>query len=188
MAVPFLPDPVGQQENHIPEPIFLEIAELFGVQQWLPQPIDPMTEINRIKEQENLDTNDPILIEQALKYSAVWTETADFAQSWFETGECVNSIIIEAVETHSKMKAHALDTLPKITTRALMKDDLLNKWIFILTRMLLWHRSKSIKGEEWKYFLVIAEKLLQGYPVEDIPLMQEITKRSVAHSVQWQRI
>ena len=76
----------------------------------------------------------------------------------------------------------------KITTRALMKDDLLNKWIFILTRMLLWHRSKSIKGEEWKYFLVIAEKLLQGYPVEDIPLMQEITKRSVAHSVQWQRI
>ncbi|NDH67614.1 MAG: hypothetical protein EBY22_06845 [Gammaproteobacteria bacterium] len=179
---------IGQQENHIPEPIFLEIAELFGVQQWLPQPIDPMTEINRIKEQENLDTNDPILIEQALKYSAVWTETADFAQSWFETGECVNSIIIEAVETHSKMKAHALDTLPKITTRALMKDDLLNKWIFILTRMLLWHRSKSIKGEEWKYFLVIAEKLLQGYPVEDIPLMQEITKRSVAHSVQWQRI
>ena len=100
----------------------------------------------------------------------------------------MNSIIIEAVETHSKMKAHALDTLPKITTRALMKDDLLNKWIFILTRMLLWHRSKSIKGEEWKYFLVIAEKLLQGYPVEDIPLMQEITKRSVAHSVQWQRI
>ena len=179
---------VGQEKNHIPEPLFLEIAELFGVQQWLPQPIDPMTEINRIKEQENIDTNDPILIDQALKYSAVWTETADFAESWFETGERVNSIVIEAVETHSKMKANDLDTLPKITTRALMKDDLLNKWIFILTRMLLWHRSKSIKGEEWIYFLVIAEMLLQGHPVEDIPLMQEITKRSVAHSVQWQRI
>ena len=159
------------------------------MQQWLPQPIDPMTEINRIKEQENLDTNDSILIDQAIKYSAAWTETTDFAESWFETGERVNSIVIEAVETHSKMKANTLDTtLPKITTRALIKDDLLNKWIFILTRMLLWHRSKSIKGEDWKYFLVIAEMLLQGHPVEDIPLMQEITKRSVAHSVQWQRI
>ena len=42
-----------------------EIAELLGVQQWLPQPIDPMTENNRIKEQEKIDTSDPALIEQA---------------------------------------------------------------------------------------------------------------------------
>ena len=179
---------VGQQKNHIPEPSFLEIAELFGVQQWLPQPIDPMTEINRIKEQEKIDTSDPALIEQALKISALWTETVDFAHSWFETGERVNNVIIKAVETHSKTKVSDHDTLPNITTRALMKDDLLNKWIFILIRMLLWQRSKSIKGDAWKYFLIIAEMLLQGYPVENIPLMEEITKRSVAHSMQWQRI
>jgi hypothetical protein len=179
---------VGQQKNHIPEPSFLEIAELFGVQQWLPQPIDPMTEINRIKEQEKIDTSDPALIEQALKISALWSETVDFAHSWFETGERVNNVIIKAVETHSKMTVSDHDTLPKITTRALMKDDLLNKWILILIRMLLWQRSKSIKGDTWKYFLIIAEMLLQGYPVENIPLMEEITKRSVAHSVQWQRI
>ena len=177
---------VGQQKNHIPEPLFLEIAELFGVQQWLPQPIDPMTEIKRIKEQEKLDTNDPILIEQALKISALWTDTADFAHSWFETGERVNNIIIKAVETHSKIKTNQHDTIPKITTRALMKDDLLNKWVFILIRMLLWHRSKHIKGDEWKYFLVIAEMLLQGDLVEEIPLMEKITERSVAHSMQWQ--
>ena len=69
-----------------------------------------------------------------------------------------------------------------------MKDDLLNKWILILIRMLLWHRSKSIKGDEWKYFLVIAEMLLQEYPVENIPLMEKITERSVAYSVQWSRV
>lgn len=178
---------VGQQKNHIPEPSFLEIAELFGVQQWLPQPIDPMTEIDRIKDQEKIDTSDPILIEQALRGSALWTETVDFACSWFETGERVNSVIIKAVEDHSKMKANHHDTLPRITTRAFMKDDLLNKWTFTLIRMLLWHRSKSIKGDDWKYFLVIAEMLLQGHPVEDIPLMEKITERSVARSVQWQR-
>ncbi len=48
---------VGQIKNHIPEPSFLEVAELFGVQNWLPQPINPMAEINRIKDQEKLDTN-----------------------------------------------------------------------------------------------------------------------------------
>ncbi|MDA9271941.1 hypothetical protein N9Q05_00975 [bacterium] len=69
-----------------------------------------------------------------------------------------------------------------------MKDDLLNKWVFILIRMLLWQRSKIIKADEWKYFLVIAEMLLQGHPVENIPLMEKITERSVAHSVQWSRV
>lgn len=179
---------VGQQKNQVPEPSFLEIAELFGAQQWLPQPINPMTEITRIKEQEKMDTSDPALIEQAFKISASWTETADFAHSWFETGERINNVIIKAVETHSKIKTIHGDTLPKITTRAFMKDDLLNKWILILIRMLLWHRSKSIKGDEWKYFLVIAEMLLQEYPVENIPLMEKITERSVAYSVQWSRV
>ena len=60
---------IGQQENHIPEPIFLEIAELFGAQQWLPQLLDPMTEINRIKDQEKINTSAPILVKQALENS-----------------------------------------------------------------------------------------------------------------------
>ena len=178
---------VGQQKNHVPEPSFLEIAELFGVQQWLPQPIDYMAEINRIKEKENIDTSDPALIERALNISALWIETFDFAGSWFETGDRVNNVMIKASEIHSKMKVSDYDTLPKIITRELMKGDLLNKWIFTFIRMLLWQRSKSIKSDTWKYFLVIAEMLLKGYPVEDIPLMGEMTKRSVAHSIQWQR-
>lgn len=177
---------IGQQKNHIPEPSFLEIAELFGAQKWLPQSIDPMLEINRIKEQEKIDSSDPALIDQALKISASWTETVDFAESWFETGERVNNASAQATKIYEQTKGGDQDTLSKFTTRALMKDDLLNKWAFILIRMLLWSRSKSIKGDAWKYFLVIADMLLQGHPVEDIPLMVEITKRSVAHSVQWQ--
>ena len=88
---------------------------------------------------------------------------------------------------HSKIKKkNPKESLPKITTRAFMTGELLDKWSFILIRMLLWHRSKSVKGEQWKYFLVIAELLLQGYPVENIPLMEQITERSVAHAVRWQ--
>jgi len=178
---------VGQQKNHVPEAYFLEIAELFGAQQWLPQMIDPMAEINRIKDQEKLDTNDAVLVEQALNVSASWISSADFADFWFETGDRINEIIMNAVEEHSKTKARNHDnTLLKMMTRALMKNDLLDKWILILIRMLLWHRSKSIKGNDWKYFLVIAEMLLQGYPAENITLMEKITERSIAHTMQWQ--
>ncbi len=96
-------------------------------------------------------------------------------------------MITEAIEEHFNPKKDAPNnSLPKITTRTLLKGELLDKWIFILIRMLLWHRSKSIKGEQWKYFLVIAELLLQGYPVENIPLMEQITERSVAHAMSWQ--
>ena len=38
----------------------------------------------------------------ALHGSQRWTETVDFAHSWFETGERVNNVIIKAVETHLK--------------------------------------------------------------------------------------
>jgi len=178
---------VGQKKNHTPEPSFLEVVELFGAQNWLPQPINPMAEISRIKDQEKLDTNDTALVDLALKASSLWPTTTDFGNSWFETGDRVNQVITEAVEMHSKIKKkNPKESLPKITTSAFMTGELLDKWSFILIRMLLWHRSKSVKGEQWKYFLVIAELLLQGYPVENIPLMEQITERSVAHAVRWQ--
>lgn len=178
---------VGQRSNHIPEPSFLEVSELFGAQNWLPQPINPLAEINRIKEQEKLDTGDSNLVEQALTASSLWTIKEDFANSWFETGDRTNKALTEAVEEHSKLKKkHQDNSLPKITTRLFMKDELFDKWVFILIRMLLWHRSKSIKRGQWKYFLVIAELLLQGHPVENIPLMEQITERSVAYAVRQQ--
>jgi len=175
---------VGQKNNHVPEPAFLEVAELFGMQNWLPQTINPMDEIIRIKEQEQLDTANPTLIELSLKISAQWP--TEFGQSWFETGDRVNQAMIEAAETHSKMQNDKLNQpISKIATTILLRGELLDKWIFILIRMLLWHRSKSIKGNHWKYFLVIAELLLQGYPVESIPLMEQITGRSFAHTMQY---
>ena len=180
---------VGQKANHIPEPSFLEVFELFGVQNWLPQPINFMAEINRIKEQEKLNSGDAHLIERALTESSLWAIKEDFSNSWFETGDRTNQAMTEAIEEHSKLKnKHQDNSLPKVTTRVFMKGELFDKWVFILIRMLLWHRSKSIKGEQWKYFLVIAELLLQGYPVEKVPLMEQITERSVAYAVRQQML
>lgn len=180
---------VGQKANHIPEPSFLEVSELFGAQNWLPQPINFMAEINRIKEQEKLNSGDANLIEQALTESSLWTIKEDFGNSWFETGDRTNQAMMEAIAEHSKLKnKHQDNSLPKVTTRVFMKGELFDKWVFILIRMLLWHRSKSIKGAQWKYFLVIAELLLHGHPVENIPLMEQITERSVAHAVRQQML
>lgn len=177
---------VGQKNNHVPEPAFLEIAELFGAQNWLPQTINPMDEIIRIKKQEQLDTSNPALIEWSLKASGQWT--AEFGQSWFETGERVHQAMMEATETHAKQKNKSNPPLRTVGAKILFQGELLNKWIFILIRMLLWHRSKNIKGDSWKHFLVIAELLLQGYPVENIPLMEHMTGRSFAHTMQYHRV
>lgn len=176
---------VGQRYNHVPEPAFLEIAELFGMQNWLPQIINPMDEIIRIKKQTQLDTSNPTLIALSLKESGLWS--MDFGLSWFEMGDRVNQAIIEAEKIHSEIKKdNSKLPLSKVATGVLLRGKLLDKWIFILIRMLLWHRSKNVKGDHWKYFLVIAELLLQRYPVEDIPLMEQITGRSFAHTIQYQ--
>ena len=92
---------------------------------------------------------------------------------------------MEATETHAKQKNKSNPPLPTVAAKILLRGELLDKWIFIMIRMLLWHRSKSIKGDNWKHFLVIAELLLQGYPVENIPLMDHITGRSFAHTMQY---
>ena len=119
----------------------------------------------------------------SLKTSGQWP--AEFGQSWFETGDRVNQAMMEATETHAKQKNKSNPPLPTVAAKILLRGELLDKWIFIMIRMLLWHRSKSIKGDNWKHFLVIAELLLQGYPVENIPLMDHITGRSFAHTMQY---
>jgi len=84
-----------------------------------------------------------------------------------------------------KNRTQSNPPLPTVAAKILLRGELLDKWILIMIRMLLWHRSKSIKGNNWKHFLVIAELLLQGYPVENIPLMEHITGRSFAHTMQY---
>ena len=174
---------VGQRNHHVPEPAFLEIAELFGMQNWLPQTINPMDEVIRIKEQEQLDTSNSTLIELSLKASGQWS--TEFGQFWFETGDWVNQAMIEATEAYAKQKNKSNPSFSTVATKILLRGELLDKWIFILIRMLLWHRSKGNKGEHWKHFLVIAELLLQEHPVENIPLMEHITGRSFAHTMQY---
>jgi len=170
---------LGQITNFIPEPEFIEIAELFGGHDWRPQTIIPSDEIQRIKTQENLDSANPVLIEQALKWSSAWSD--DFLESWFETGDRVDAAMVAAHQLETQQENSSFLALLTSVTKLLFQAALMDKWIFILTRMMLWHRSKSIKGADWQHYLVIIELLLKGYPVENIPLMQEIAKRSIYH-------
>lgn len=170
---------LGQSTNFIPEPEFIEIAELFGGHDWRPQTIIPGDEVQRIKTQETLDSSNPILIEQALKGSSAWPGI--FVESWFETGDRVDVAMVAAQNLEKEQENSSFLALLNSVTKLLFQAPLMDKWIFTLTRMMLWHRSKSIKGEDWQHYLVIIELLLKGYPVENIPLMQEIAKRSIYH-------
>ena len=97
----------------------------------------------------------------------------------------MNQAMIEASEIHARQKNKSNPPLSTVAAKILLRGELLDKWIFILIRMLLWHRSKSIKEDHWKHFLVIAELLLQDYSVENIPLMDHITGLSFAQAIQY---
>jgi len=172
---------ISQIEENTPSPIFLQIQELFGAHDWRPQPLDVATEVARIKEATKFNSGDKKYIQLSMKRSAKWWESNDkLVSSWFESGEDASDSVEQFTD---EVMNHDADDInfEMLSTREIMSAPILEKWKQIFLLMLLWHRSKVIKGEYWKDFLIILEQIQSGMELSDIPAIRNIAAKTVAH-------
>lgn len=177
---------IGQKHGNVPEPYFLQICELCGARNWQPQPLNITDEINRIKEKACFSTAHQELVANSLKRSGSWHMNEKFTDSWFEAGESSESAFNQSLDKHNALlesESSADTKLEDVATEAII-SPMLDKWKQIFLVMLLWHRTKSIKGSYWKDFLVTLELLESGKRIAEIPLMKNIAAKSGAHVIR----
>jgi len=88
------------KSKEIPEPGFLQIAEIFGADNWRSQPLSWSTEISRLRE-KYADNLTAVFIDASLQRSGHWHLTQEMARYWFETGKIAEQYVITATEKHA---------------------------------------------------------------------------------------
>jgi len=122
----------------VPDATFVEVAEIFGANNWQPQPLSWTDEVARLQKIYS-ETLTKATIEKSLQRSGSWHLLEDFVLSWFETGDIARQIFGEAAEKH---EADDGDTLEVTATNSLMQHCG-EKWRMVFLVTCLWMRSKN---------------------------------------------
>ncbi len=162
------------ENNIVPEATFIEIAELFGANNWQPQPLSFTDEINRLQKIYKDDLTEAS-IKRALQRSGKWHLYEDVTHSWFESGDFAERSLIEATKKHEEDPSQSLET---IVTECLM-DHCLEKWKMIFLVTCLWMRSKEKEGLCYDLFAVL-HCLANGTSPSNIPLICNVAAQSTA--------
>ena len=158
----------------VPEAMFIEIAELFGANNWQPQPLSFTDEVSRL---ENIykDKLTEKLIKDSLQRSGTWHLHKDITKSWFESGDLVEEALVEATKRHEEDQSQSLET---IVTECLM-SRCIDKWKVILLVTCLWMRSKEEHNLCYDLFTVLHCLANETIPSR-IPLICNIAAQSTA--------
>ncbi|WP_295441906.1 SEC-C domain-containing protein [uncultured Thiodictyon sp.] len=169
---------VGLEHDHPPPARLLEFHEMVvGGEYWKPLAVDPAAEI------EALTATDPAAfaparVAEVLAGTGQWPEQHAFADNWFEG----SSVIEELLLTHVGAPAHWMEQLPLAAATILT-------WVMepkraIWTGRLLWNGLRlraalTPQPVPWQDSVIVARALHEGIPLEQIPLMVAVARRSV---------
>ena len=158
----------------VPEATFIEIAELFGANNWKPQPLSFLDEINRLKNiyKDNLTEK---LIKDSLQRSGKWHLHQDITNSWFESGDVAKESLVEATKKHEENQSQPIET---IVTECLL-NRCIDKWRIIFLITCLWMRSKEEHNLCYDLFIVL-HCLANEEPPSSIPLICNMATQSTA--------
>lgn len=165
---------VSIKSGVLPEPQFIQIAEIFGADNWQPQELLYSAEVEQLREKYATSLKDE-LITESLKRSGRWSSSNNLIHSWFETGDIASNAIIEATKEHEIDQSPSLEA---ITTNCLMKKCL-EKWKMIFLITCLWMRTKNM-DERGFDLMVILHNIDQDVSPSEIPLLCNIAGQTVA--------
>jgi len=173
----FLYEAVSSKQ--VPSAMLLELTEAIGTDKWRPNPLDWPATVQSLTEMVPYTSDQ--LIQQALD-SASWSWDVTLSDYWFESGPIVEQAVIEAKERHEIDTSQSLET---ITTQCLM-DQCLEKWKLILLITALWMKSEK-RNETFIELVCVLEALKNNIKPENIPVIMNISSKSVASLIQRQR-
>jgi hypothetical protein len=166
---------VSVKSGVVPEPLFIQIAEILGADNWRPQALLFTEELARLREKYADLLNDGS-IGHAIDRSGRWYPSNSLISSWFETGDHAHNAIIESSKTHERNPALSIEA---VTTDCLMAKCL-DKWQMIFLLTCLWMRTKDI-DERGFDLVAILHKLDQNVSPSEIPLLCNMTVQTMAY-------
>jgi len=172
MAQHFLSESL--KNNEIPEPLLLQVAEMFGADNWRPQPLSWSDEVNRLAGKYPNSLSEPS-IKASLQRSEHWHSTLDMASHWFESGDIAEQSFIKATQQHKENPSVSLDAL---ATEYLM-ENCLERWKSIFLRTCLWMRTKEVDSHCEDLFIIL-HCLDNKVSPSSIPLMCNISAQTMA--------
>lgn len=168
----------NETSDKIPSPYLLQIAEIFGAKNWVPEATAVEDEIERIAKKTNFIYRDKKEIDDSFNRMKEWKHQEDFIDHWFECGDVVEKAFDHEFENDTSTQS----TKTKIMDAAFNAFILpgLEKWEVIFLFMCLRARSKSIDSPLWKDFLILADLASQRKKLKTNPVLRIIAEQSVA--------
>ena len=165
--------------GNVPDPLFLQIAEMLSADNWQAEEINISEEVSRLQEkyQSSRDAQD---IKEALnkKPSSMFDDKID--DTWFEAGDIARDIICKGIDAHKQSQNE--QSLERITTNLLM-DECLNKWQIIFLITCLWMRTIKIDSRAFDLYAVLYS-LENGVMPSDVSLLRYVTAKTAASAAR----
>lgn len=169
------------EQGEMPNLHLLEIQEALG-RQFIPQKLDIDEQIEKLSVQIVPFTTNTL--ETALKRSGKWLKKVSFTESWFIESALVDKLVNQSSSFIDGIKICELDD----AIDAVFKEDMefhRDQWLFHFLWTALWLKSKQRANSHlWQDCFMIAYAIYSGTPLQTLPLLREICRESVLHSIE----
>lgn len=167
-----------EKTDRIPSPYLLQIAEIFGVNNWFSEPVSFLNEIERVIKKTDFNYRDKKEIENSFDRMENWKYEQDFVDHWFECGEVAEQAFNNALEKDKSDNSEKEKILNAAINAFILSER--EKWKTIFLFMCLRARSKSIDSPLWKDLLILADQVDQNDNLKNIPVIRLIAEKSIS--------
>ena len=174
---------VGLDRLTPPPAQLLALNELAGGDYWKPQPLPPADAMADLAATDP-GAFTPKRVQQVLAQSRDWPERHAFAASWFEDDARIDDLLRSRVGPPADWIAQLPAAAAAVVEQVL--EERRGPWAERLLWMARW--AQATQGRTpvtWQEFLIVAQELVQGRTLAQVPLMQTIAVRSVQSA--WRR-
>jgi hypothetical protein len=165
---------VGSDSGQPPDIGLLSVAETLGESSWQPQRLDFKATIADLFRQLPGYLQGDKAYAACLQSSNTWGMLSDLTDSWFEQNQAVSDLL-------EKAKTRKINTLVRQVIDKIIEPRR-QYWLEKLIWLVLWLREAEADDPDnpsWAQFLIIADALIQGRKLKDIPFFQMIAERTV---------
>jgi len=169
------------QQGGMPDLYVLEIQEALGVQ-FTPVAIDVNDWMKQLAIQIVPFTQ--AVMEQAMQHTQTWLDSKAFAESWFHESTHIDKLVNQCCTFVDGARICRFEEAMQLV---LTKDMDLDRdtWLFHFFWVTLWMKSKSKRDDKmWQEAFLIAHAIQSGVACAEIPLMREICRQSIIHSIE----
>lgn len=169
------------QQDTVPDVHFLEIQELLGLR-FKPNFLDIAYLIEQLSIKIAPFTHE--VMQSSFQRSRLWFKNKRFTQSWYVENADVDKSVNRCCSFVDGVKICALKkAMASVFFNVLEKQR--EKWLFHFLWMSFWAKHPIRKNEKiGQDSFFIAYAIHTGFPLTEIPLMHEICRQTVIHSVE----